>query len=115
MPTVFLITADWTLRAAVRAELLAQGIEALGFESAADAIHAAVSGPWPDLVVADDSTVNLTQPDAASSLSRASLLVVLSGIGEPRHLPPGAVAMRRPLRVAEITARVRQILEGQPA
>lgn len=115
MPTVFVISEDWTLRTAVRAELLEQGIEAMGFECGADAVHAAVAGPWPALVVLDGSTVDPAQPEMSPLLKRSSLLLVTSGIGPLPELPPRATIMRRPVRVSEITAGVRRLLEGQPA
>jgi hypothetical protein len=115
LPTVFVISEDWTLRTALRAELIEQGTEALGFDCADDALHAAADGHWPALVVADDSALEPSKPELAALLRRSSLLLITSGAGAAPELPPGAVTMRRPVRVAKITARVRQILEGQPA
>lgn len=103
------------MRTALRAELIEQGIEALGFDCVDDALHAAADGQWPALVVADDSAFQPGKPELAALLRRSSLLLVASGAGAAPDLPPGVVALRRPVRVGEITARVRQILEGQPA
>jgi hypothetical protein len=67
------------------------------------------------LVVADDSALQPSKPELAALLRRSSLLLITSGAGPTPELPPGAVTLRRPVRLGEITARVRQILEGQPA
>jgi hypothetical protein len=99
----------------VRAELVEQGIEALGFDCVDHALHAAAHGHWPALVVSDDSAFDPDKPEWATLLRRSTLLLIISGAGTAPQLPPGGVALRRPVRVAEITARVRQILEGQPA
>lgn len=115
MPTVFIISEDWTLRTAVRAELLEQGIEALGFECSGDALPAAASGHWPALVVADDASAEAGRTDLSALLRRSALLLVVSGTRPPSETPPGAVVMRRPTQVREIVARARQMLEGQPA
>jgi DNA-binding response OmpR family regulator len=115
LPTVFVISEDWTLRAAVRAELLEHGMETLGFDCVEDALRAAADGHWPALVLADDSVLEPGKPELTSLLRRSSLLLITSGTGAAPDLPPGAMVLRRPVRVGEITARVRQILEGQPA
>lgn len=116
MPTVFIIGEDWKLRGALRAELLEQGIEALGFASLGDAARHAEASAGPDLVVLDASTAIPDDPVAAASLTRhAALLAVVSGISDTPQLPPHAVLMRRPVRVSEIVLRVRQMLEGQAA
>lgn len=115
MPTVFIIGEDWKLRGAVRAELLEQGIEALGFASLGDAARHAEAGAGPDLVVLDAPTANVSSPAAASLTRNAALLAVVSGISDTPQLPPRAVVMRRPVRVSEIVLCVRQMLEGQAA
>lgn len=115
MPTVFIIGDDWNLRGAVRAELLEQGIEALGFASLGDAARHAEAGVAPDLVLLDASTANAGDPATAALTRNAALLAVVSGLGAAPLLPPRAVLMRRPVRVSEIVLRVRQMLEGQAA
>ncbi|MGH9795696.1 MAG: hypothetical protein ACRD5G_13070, partial [Candidatus Acidiferrales bacterium] len=115
MPTVFIIGEDWKLRGALRAELLEQGIEALGFASLGDAARHAEASAGPDLVVLDASTANASNPAAAALTRNAALLAVVSRISDTPQLPPRAVLMRRPLRVSEIVLRVRQMLEGQAA
>ena len=83
-----------------------QGIEALGFDCVDDALHAAADGHWPALVVADESALNPDKPEIVALLRRSSLLLITSGVGASPKLPPGAVTLRRPVRVGEITARV---------
>lgn len=115
MPTVFVISEDWTLRAPLRAELIEQGIEALGFDCVDDALHAAAEGHWPALIVADEAALAAGRPELAALLQRSSLLLITSGAGVASVLPSGAAALRRPVRVGEISARVLQMLEGKPA
>jgi DNA-binding response OmpR family regulator len=115
MPTVFVIGADWKLRGAVRAELRELGVEALGMESLDDAAHAMAGGSLPDAAVLDVASCDPGHPAFAELARRASLLVVTSGIEPLPPLPAGAELMRRPVRVAQIVARVRQMLEGRAA
>lgn len=115
MPTVFVISEDWTLRTAARAELLELGIDALGFESADQAAQAAAAGSLPDAVVLDTAHARLDYPALASWTRRAGLLLITSGIAPAPEAPAGAVVLRRPVRVGEIVAQVRHILEGQLA
>lgn len=115
MPTVFVISEDWTLRTAARAELLELGIDALGFESADQAAQAAAAGSLPDAVVLDTAHARLDHPAIASWTRRAGLLLITSGIAPAPEAPAGAVVLRRPVRVGEIVAQVRHILEGQLA
>lgn len=115
LPTVFVISEDWTLRAPLRAELIEQGIEALGFDCVDDALHAAAEGHWPALIVADEAAVDTGRPELATLLQRSRLLLITSGAGGAMVPPSGTASLRRPVRVGEISVRVRQMLEGQPA
>ena len=115
MPIVFVICDDWTLRALLRAELLEQGIEALGFECVADALHAAADGHWPALVVADEAAAQAGEPELPALARRSALLLITSAAGAAIVPPCGAAMLCRPVQVGEIVARVRQMLEGQPA
>jgi hypothetical protein len=51
----------------------------------------------------------------ATLLQRSRLLVITCGAGGATVLPSGAATLRRPVRIGEISARVLQMLEGQPA
>ncbi len=115
MPTVFVIGADWKLRGAVRAELRELGVEALGLESLDDAARAIAEGKLPEAVVFDAASTGPSHP-ALNELARCSrLLVVTSGIEPLPSLPANVELLRRPVRVAQIVARVRQMLEGRAA
>lgn len=121
MPTVFVISRDWTLRVTVRAELRHLGIEALGMESVDDLAQALAQGKMPSAVVLDvaGESAALSLPATRAALThlakRVPLLVVASRV-EPAPLLDCATALLyRPVRVGEIVARVQQLLEGQAA
>ncbi len=121
MPTVFVISKDWTLRMAVRAELRHLGVEALGMESAEDLIRAVAQGRTPSAVVLDavGEGALLSAPAARAALAnlakRVPLLVVASRV-EPAPPVDGAAALvYRPVQVSEIVAHVQRLLEGQAA
>jgi DNA-binding response OmpR family regulator len=122
MPTVFVISEDWTLRTAVRAELLHAGIEALGMETSDDAAQALARGTAPSAVVVDAAAVNATPAsrEALTNLARRVPVVVVASRPEisgesGTPLERAAAVLYRPVRVAEIVARVREILAGQAA
>ena len=115
MPSVFVIGQDWTLRAAVRAELRELGVEALGFASVADALDARASQPAPEAVVLDVTSAE-ADPAAVAAVTRGSLLlVVASGTGTALGSIEPDLLLKKPVRVAEIVAAVRQLMEGRPA
>ncbi len=111
MPTVFVIAKDWTLRAAVRAELRELGIDALGMESADDAGRAIAAGQVPSAVVLE---AGATSPAMEQIARRVPVIVVASGL-ERVTFEPVAAILHRPVRVGEIVARVKQALQGTPA
>jgi len=121
MPTVFVISKDWSLRLAVRSELLHAGVEALGMESVDDLAQALAQGRAPSAVVLDvageGAALSAAAPRAAlASLARGVPIVVVASRVEPAPPLEGAAAvLYRPVRVGEIVARVRQLLEGQAA
>lgn len=112
MPTVFVIGKDWMLRAGVRAELRELGIEALGMETLADAQAALAAGTLPSAVVLE---ADAADPTLAQLARRAPLLVVASRTVETPAIAAAAAVLYRPVRVGEVVARVKQLLEGQAA
>jgi len=114
MPTVFVIGQDWTFRVAVRAELLEQGVEALGLATWADAQQAA-RATVPDVVVLDAASADFPAASFSSFAPSAQFVVMSSGLHPLPALPPGAVHLKKPLRVGEIVAAVRHLMEGHPA
>ena len=105
-PVVHVVGRDWSLRALLRGELRERGVEALGFESAADSLEAAAARP-PAAAVLDARGLDAAAlRDAAARLPDVALLVVLprgraeearaAGLREPVFLPVslGALAGR---------------------
>jgi hypothetical protein len=109
MPVVFVIAPDWTMRTAVRAELRELGIEALGMDSADDASRAIASGGLPSVVVLEATAELLGDPRIQSLVQRAPTVLIA-----PRtvrvSIPDTAAVLYRPVRIAEIVARVSELL-----
>lgn len=115
MAIVFVIARDWTLRAAVRAELRELGIEALGMESAEDVGRTVAAGQMPAAVVLE-ATSDLAGDPAVSKLVERVPTIIIASRTETVALPSVATVFYRPARIAEIVARVREILaRGTPA
>ena len=70
MAIVFVIARDWTLRAAVRAELCELGIEALGMESAEDVGRALAAGQLPAAVVLEGTAEIAGHPAVRKLIER---------------------------------------------
>ncbi len=121
MPTVFVISRDWTLRATVRAELRDLGVDALGMESSEDLAEALAHGKAPSAVVLDaaSETATLSRPATRAAVAnlakRVPLLVVASRVDAAPPLEGATVVLYRPVRVGEIVACVQQLLEGRAA
>jgi DNA-binding response OmpR family regulator len=121
MPTIFVVSRDWTLRVTVRAELRHVGLDALGMESAEDVAEALAHGKAPSAVVLDAASevAALSHPASRAALTnlakRVPLLVVASRVDQAPPLEGAAAVLYRPVRVGEIVARVQQLLEGQAA
>ncbi len=110
MPIVFVIARDWTLRTALRAELLERGIQALGMEGANDAGRAIAAGNMPSAIVLE--AVNPAATDAAiQELVRRVPTVLIASRTETIPVPPVAALLYRPVRIGEIVARVRELLQ----
>ncbi len=115
MSTVYVISADWTLRASVRAELREMGIEALGMETPEDAAQAAVAGKGPDVVVLEASSATTT-PGALGWLARGVPVVVVASRAVPvPGIENAAAVLYRPLRVGDVVERVKALLGGTEA
>jgi len=109
MPVVYVIAADWTLRTAVRAELREMGIEALGMDSADDAGRANSSGELPNAIVLE-AIAELLRDQRIQNLLRRVPAVLIASRTEEVSLPDAAAVFYRPVRVAEIVARVSELL-----
>jgi hypothetical protein len=110
MPVVFVIARDWKLRAAVRAELREMGIEALGMDSAEEAGRALASGKNPVAVVLEASAEIAADRAIEALLQRVPSVVVASRT-ETVPLPTVAAVLYRPVRVSDIVASVRNLIE----
>src|SRR5207253_1496153 len=113
MPVVFIVSGEWDLRGAVRAELREAGIEALGLETVDDMAQMIAGGIAPALLVLDGE--QLRGPEARHALknlsSRLPVLVVDSRLSPAPPLP-GAKTILRPVQVKEIVARVLEMLSS---
>jgi len=109
MPVVFVIAPDWTMRTAVRAELREIGIDALGVDSADDAGRAIESASLPNLVVLEAIAELVTDPRIQNLVQRVPTIVIASRTATV-PLSEGATVLYRPVRIAEIVARVRGLL-----
>ena len=111
MPVVFIVSGEWDLRGAVRAELREAGIEALGLESVDDMAETIATGVAPNLVVLDGA--QLSNPQARQALqnlgSRVPVLLIDSRLS-PAPILPGVTSILRPVQVKEIVARVLAML-----
>jgi DNA-binding response OmpR family regulator len=113
MPVVFIVSGEWDLRGAVRAELREAGIEALGLETVDDMARMIAGGIAPALVVLDGE--QLRRPEARQALenlsSRIPVLVIDSRLSPAPPLR-GAQTILRPVQVKEIVARVLAMLSS---
>jgi DNA-binding response OmpR family regulator len=107
MPVVFIVSGEWDLRGAVRAELREAGMEALGMETVADMARTIAGGIAPSLLVIDGA--QLQNPETRQALhnlrARLPILVIDSRL-TPASPLPGAQTLLRPVSVKEIVARV---------
>jgi len=121
MAIVFVIARDWTLRTAVRAELRELGIEALGMDSAEDVGRALAAGQMPAAVVLE-GTAEIADDAAVQKLIERVPTILIASRTEALSLQPArtgdasgrpmfAAIFYRPVRIAEIVARVRGLLE----
>lgn len=109
MRVVFVIAADWTLRAAVRAQLREMGVEALGMDSADDIARLLPSGRPPDAIVLQAVPELLGDSRIQNLIHRAPTILVASrALQVP--LPMGPAVLYRPVRIAEIVDRVSKLL-----
>lgn len=114
MPVVLIVSNDWNLRGAVRAELREMGIPALGMETVGDMAGIIAGGIAPAVVVIDGA--ELHKPETGPALeklsSRLPVLVIDSRLNRAPPLP-GARIMLKPVQVKEIVSRVREMLASR--
>ncbi len=107
MPVVFIVSREWDLRGAVRAELREAGIAAMGMQTVDDMARTIAGGIAPDLVVLDGEYLHHppTHQAVQNLVSRVPVLVIDSRLNPAPPLP-GAELLSRPVQVKEIVARV---------
>ena len=107
MPTVFVVSRDWTLRTPVRAELRERGVDALGLETADDVGKQLGRGIVPAVVVIDGAELEheLPRQEIANLAQQVTVLVVDSRL-TPAPQIPGTERLERPTSIGEIVARV---------
>lgn len=97
------------MRAAVRAELREMGVEGLGMDSADDAGRAIASGGLPNVIVLEATAELLGDPRIQNLVQRVPAVLIASRTVKV-SLPDGPAVLYRPVRVAEIVARVSELL-----
>ena len=110
MATVFIIARDWTLRTAVRAELHEQGIHALGMDSLDPVGQALAEGQMPAAVVIEAIPEIAADPALRRLIERVPAILIASRT-ETAPLPPVRMVLYRPVRIGEIVARVKEIIQ----
>jgi DNA-binding NtrC family response regulator len=121
MPEVFVVSSDWILRAALRAELLEAGLRARGMQSLSSVSAAFAGGEIPAVVVLDAAMVETPGDETSiANLARHScMLVVTSHVqlpsGSAEWMRSAAAVLHRPVRIGEIVTRVKEIVKGQAA
>ena len=113
MPVVFIVSGEWDLRGAVRAELREAGMEALGMKTVEDMARAIAGGTAPSLVVIDGAQLrNSETRQALQTLSSRLPLLVIDSRLDPAPPLPDAKTLLRPVSVKEIVARVLAMLSS---
>lgn len=97
------------MRTAVRAELRELGIDALGMDSADDAGRAIASGGLPNLVVLEATAELLGDPGIQNLVQRVPTVLIASRTVRV-SLPDTAAVVYRPVSIAEIVTRVKELL-----
>jgi len=116
MSAVLVISREWGLRGAVRAELRHAGIDARGLESVDDLGRTIAAGTAPAAVVIDGAELqSLAARNAVENLAgRVALLIVDSRVS-PAPPVRGALFLKRPVQVKQIVAWVLATLQHEVA
>jgi len=115
MQIAFVIALDWTLRTTVRAELRETGIKALGMQTTGEVGRALAAGEMPS-AIGLEATAPLASDPAIQRLVQRVPTVLIASRTETVVMPPVAAVFYRPVRIGEIVARVRELLQqARPA
>jgi len=97
------------MRTAVRAELRELGVDALGMDSADDANRAIATGGLPNVIVVEATAELLGNPRIKDLVQRVPTVLIASRT--VKVSPPDApVVLYHPVLIAEIVARVSELL-----
>lgn len=108
---MFIVSGDWDLRGAARAELREAGIEALGLETVEDMARVIAGGISPSLVIIDGAQLhNSEMRRALENLSSRVPFLVIDSRLDPAPPLLGATTMLRPVQIREIVARILAML-----
>ena len=115
MAAVFIVSGEWNLRGAVRAELREAGITAMGMENLDDMARTIARGSAPDAVVVDGEILRgeESREKLQNLATRVPVLVVGSRVDPPPAVS-GAEVMLKPVRVKQIASRVLNLLGKRP-
>jgi hypothetical protein len=97
------------MRTAVRSELREIDIDALGMDSAGDTARALASGSLPDVIVLE-ATAELLNDIRIHNLVQRVPTVLIASRTLKVSLPDTPAILYRPVRIAEIVARVRELV-----
>jgi hypothetical protein len=97
------------MRTAVRAELRELGVDALGMDSADDARRAITSGGLPNVMVVEATAELLGNPRIKDLVQHVPTVLIASRTVKV-SLPDAAAVLYRPVLIAEIVARVNELL-----
>jgi hypothetical protein len=114
MPVVVIVSGEWDLRGAVRAELREAGVTALGMQTIDDMARTIASGIAPSVVVLDGAQAHQAETrEALQNLAARVPLLVIDSRVNPAPPIPGAKTILRPVQVKEIVARVWDMLSSR--
>ena len=114
MPVVFVVSGEWDLRGAVRAELRERGITALGMETVDDMARTIAGGIAPSAVVVDGALLHQAETRAAvENLSCHVPVLVVDSRVSPAPPLPDVTTLLRPVQVKQIVSRVLQMISLQ--
>src|SRR5579863_4492649 len=114
MPVVLVVARDWKLRASVRAELREMGVDALGMDSVDEVKRAIAPGGLPSVMVVE-ALAEFLGDSRIQDLVRQIPAILIAPRTVNVSLPEASAVIYRPVRVADIIVRVRDLLAREHA
>ncbi|MFQ5663276.1 MAG: hypothetical protein ACE5HL_05560 [Terriglobia bacterium] len=113
MKTILVVGREWKFRALLRAQLREEGYPALGFATLEEAVVHLASGTPPPAALVFDTTeapaVEMRAELAALAESRRAGPVMVVAAAHEQFDWPSLHVLRRPLRLGEVVAAVREL------